>query len=76
MQPVKPTRASLPTAAPRRFDVFVVEDYTKNGEEKANWIRVGVAFENKDGKGFSLQLTAIPVSGKLVMRVYEARQDL
>ena len=60
MQQVKPTRASLPTAAARRFDVFVVEDYTKGGEEKANWIRVGVAFENKDGKGFNVQLTAIP----------------
>jgi hypothetical protein len=76
MQQVKPNRASLPTAAARRFDVFVVEDYTKDGEEKANWIRIGVAFENKDGKGFNLQLTAIPVSGKLVMRLHEPRQDV
>ena len=75
MQQVKPTRASLPTAAARRFDVFVVEDYTKGGEEKANWIRVGVAFENKDGKGFNVQLSALPVSGKLVLRVHEPRQD-
>ena len=76
MQQVKPNRASLPTAAARRFDVFVVEDYTKDGEEKANWIRIGVAFENKDGKGFNLQLTATPVSGKLVMRLHEPRQDV
>jgi len=75
MQQVKPTPASLPTATARRFDVFVVEDYTKDGEERANWIRVGVAFENKDGKGFNVQLTAIPVSGKLVMRLHEPRQE-
>jgi len=75
MQQVKPNRASLPTAASRRFDVFVVEDYTKDGEEKANWIRISVAFENKEGKGLNLQLTAIPVSGKLVMRLHEPRQD-
>ncbi len=50
MQQIKPTRTSVPTAAPRRFDVFVVEDYTKDGEEKASWIRLGVAFENKDGR--------------------------
>ena len=62
---------AIPTT--RRFDVFVVEDYTKDGEEKANWVRVGVAFENKDGKGFNVQLTALPVGGKLVMRVHEPR---
>ncbi len=65
-----------PTApAVRRFDVYVVEDYTKEGAGKANWIRVGVAFENKDGKGFNVQLSALPVSGKLVLRIHEAKQD-
>ena len=59
----------------RRFDVYVVEDYTKEGEEKANWIRVGVAFENKDGKGFNLQLSALPINGKLVMRIHETKPE-
>ena len=59
----------------RRFDVYVVEDYTKEGEEKANWIRVGVAFENKDGKGFNLQLSTLPINGKLVMRVHETKPE-
>jgi hypothetical protein len=59
----------------RRFDVYVVEDYTQAGEEKTNWIRVGVAFENKDGKGFNVQLNALPVAGKLVMRLHEAKPE-
>lgn len=59
----------------RRLDVFVVENYTRDDEEKASWTRVGVAFENKDGKGFNLQLIALPMNGKLVMRVHEPRQD-
>jgi hypothetical protein len=75
MQQIKPSRASVPASAPRRFDVFVVEDYTKDGEEKTNWIKLGVAFENKDGKGFNLQLTAFPVSGKLVMRLHEPKPE-
>jgi hypothetical protein len=75
MQQVKPSRASVPATTPRRFDVFVVEDYTKGGEEKTNWIKLGVAFENKDGKGFNLTLTAFPVSGKLVMRLHEPKTD-
>jgi hypothetical protein len=65
---------NTPAPTARRFDVFVVEDYTKDGEEKANWIKLGVAFENKDGKGFNLQLTAFPVSGKLVMRLHEPKE--
>jgi hypothetical protein len=60
-------------AATRRFDVYVVEDYTKEGEEKANWIRVGVAFENRDGKGFNVQLSTLPINGKLVMRAHAAK---
>ena len=75
MQQIKPNRESLPSPTLRRFEVFVVEDYTKDGEEKANWIRLGVAFENKDSKGFNLQLTAIPVSGKLVMRLHEPKES-
>jgi hypothetical protein len=63
------------TPSTRRFDVYVVEDYTQGGEEKASWIRVGVAFENKDGKGFNVQLSALPVAGKLVMRVHEAKPE-
>jgi hypothetical protein len=59
----------------RRFDVYVVEDYTKEGAEKANWIRVGVAFENKDAKGFNVQLSTLPMNGKLVMRVHEPKQE-
>jgi hypothetical protein len=60
----------------QRFDVFVVEDYKgKGGEEKASWLRVGVAFPHKDGKGFSAELRAVPVSGKLALRLHEAGED-
>jgi hypothetical protein len=29
----------------------------------------------KDGKGFNVQLTALPVNGKLVTRIHEPKQD-
>ena len=32
----------------------------EDGEEKANWIRIGAAFENKDGKGLNVQLSTLP----------------
>lgn len=57
-----------------RYDVLVVENYEDGaGAEKANWTRVGVAFPHKDGNGLNVELRAIPVSGKLVIRRHEAK---
>jgi hypothetical protein len=46
---------------------FVVED---RGEGKdAVWTRVGAAWSHKDGKGFNVQLAALPASGgRIVLR--------
>ncbi len=75
MPQINPTREATSTTAPKRMDVFALNEYTKGGEEKASWLRVGVAFENKDGKGYTLELTALPVNGKLVMRIHEPKQE-
>jgi len=57
-----------------RYDVLVVEKYEDDaGTEKSNWTRVGVAFPHKDGNGLNVELRAIPVSGKLVIRRHEAK---
>lgn len=57
-----------------RYDVLVVENYEDGaGAEKASWTRVGVAFAHKDGNGLNVELRAIPVSGKLVIRRHEAK---
>jgi hypothetical protein len=58
----------------QRYDVLVVEKYEDgSGTEKANWTRVGVAFAHKDGLGMNVELRAIPVSGRLVIRRHEAK---
>src|ERR1700722_8880045 len=57
-----------------RYDVFVVENYEDGaGAEKANWTRVGVAFPHKDENGLNVELRAVPVNGKLVIRLHEAK---
>lgn len=65
-----------------RFDVLSVRKYkTRDGEEKSAWTSVGVAFAQRDGKGFSINLHAIPVPDKesgeirLVMREPKPRDD-
>ena len=44
--------------------VYVVEDEG----EKAFWTKVGAAWAHGDGEGFNVTLTAIPVSGGIVIR--------
>ncbi len=41
---------------------------TERGD-KSYWNRIGAAWENKDGEGFTLQLDFIPVNGgRIVLR--------
>ncbi|MCL4853313.1 MAG: hypothetical protein KJZ78_18305 [Bryobacteraceae bacterium] len=44
--------------------VFVVEGDGKD----AFWTRIGAAWAHRDGQGFNLRLSALPVSGRLVVR--------
>jgi hypothetical protein len=58
-----------------RYDVLVVEKYEDEaGAEKANWTKIGVGFAHKDGNGLNVELKALPVSGKLVIRRHEAKR--
>ena len=44
--------------------VFVIE-----GEgEKAFWTKVGCAWQHQDGNGFNITLSAVPLTGRLVLR--------
>jgi hypothetical protein len=45
-------------------EVYTVID---NGKDKSIWIRVGVAFVNKDGS-LNVKLNALPVNGTLHIR--------
>ena len=42
------------------------------GQDKASWLEIGAAWPNKDGKGFSLKLKAMPMPGaEIVLRILE-----
>jgi hypothetical protein len=50
---------------------FVVEDRDGAGGKEAFWTRIGSAWAHKDGKGFNLQLAALPASGgRIVLREF------
>jgi hypothetical protein len=50
-------------------ECFVVEEREEG--RKAYWTRIGSAWPHKDGKGFNVQLSALPASGgRIVLREF------
>lgn len=57
-------RNDKPTKKPASHSVFLVE-----GEgESSYWTKIGGAWLHEDGEGLNVSLSAIPVSGRLVIR--------
>lgn len=52
---------------------YVAYHVREVGEDKAYYNRVGAAFAHKDGEGHSIQLDALPVDGKIVLRTPKER---
>ena len=51
--------------------VYVVE-----GEgERAFWTKIGAAWQHEDGDGFNVALTAVPLTGRLVIRKPKADRE-
>jgi hypothetical protein len=60
--PVEPA----PAASPTYLNVFTVEEYESNGKTAKKWTKIGAAFPHKEGIGFSIELRAFPIDGRLV----------
>ncbi len=60
-QPQQPTKPV--------YSVFTVEDRGEGNDPF--WLKIGAAFEHKDGKGYNLTLQALPTDGRLVLREYK-----
>ena len=48
---------------------FILYRVDGNGQN-ANWTKIGAAWPNRDGKGFSIRCEAVPLQGRIVMRAY------
>ena len=63
-----PTQLStLPSGSPAYLNVFTVEEFESNGKTQKKWTKIGAAFPHKEGPGFSIELKAFPVDGRLVV---------
>ena len=61
------TTAPAEATAPTYLNVFTVEEYESNGKTQKKWTRIGAAFPHKEGIGFSIELKAFPIDGRLVV---------
>lgn len=50
--------------------VYLVE----GDKENAFWTKIGSAWLHKDGDGFNVQMTAIPLTGRIVIRKRKPKQ--
>jgi hypothetical protein len=48
-------------------DVYAIYDSKIEGRQSTRWVRVGVAFDNRDGS-LNVLLDALPLSGRLQIR--------
>jgi hypothetical protein len=67
VQAPAPLQQSLPTSASTHLNVFTVEEYESNGKAGKRWTKIGAAFPHKEGPGFSIELKAFPIDGRLVV---------
>ena len=61
------TKTPAPAATLTYLNVFTVEEYESNGKTQKRWTKIGAAFPHKEGAGFSIELKAFPVDGRLVV---------
>ncbi|MBN9219526.1 MAG: hypothetical protein J0I79_16395 [Mesorhizobium sp.] len=69
MQPAK----KMPT-----HDILVATPLTEKEKEqgvKPFWTKIGAAWSLPDGSGYSLVLQALPLDGRMVMKVPTAKED-
>ncbi|UVO35884.1 hypothetical protein KUL72_32035 [Bradyrhizobium arachidis] len=55
---------------PAPHAVYVVE-----GGDNAFWTKIGAAWPNQEGKGFNIQLSCLPLNGRLVVREPRANAE-
>lgn len=48
------------------YGVYQVEE--GKGDRKGFWTKIGAAWKHERGDGFSIQLTALPIDGRLIVR--------
>jgi hypothetical protein len=60
-------RPTPSASAPTYLNVITPEEFESNRRPGKRWIKIGAAFPHKEGPGFSIELKAAPLDGRLVI---------
>lgn len=59
----------MTTQTPQQNRPTHIAYHVRDVGEQSYWDRVGVAWQHRDGKGFNVELSCMPIDGKLTLRV-------
>jgi hypothetical protein len=74
-QSTRPVQQPLVPTAITYLHVFTVAEYESNGKSGKHRTKIGAAFPHKEGSGFSIELCAIPLDGRLVVLPPDGNED-
>lgn len=57
----------MTTSAAPSHNAYTVED--RGEDQDPFWLKIGAAWPHKDGKGFNVTLSALPLDGRVVLRL-------
>lgn len=76
MATVTKGRQTQKSASAAYYTASTPVTYTdKSGSEQTAWTRIGTAWKLKDGDGFTVELAALPVNGRLVIKEFTPEED-
>jgi len=54
---------------------FIAYQVSEREGQDSFWTRIGVAFAHKDGKGYNIQFSAVPLDGRITLRVPSEKKE-
>ncbi len=62
------TKSRTTTKASSNPTHYVYQVQNREGDKSAIWTKIGAAWPHQDDKGFNIQLSALPLDGRIVLR--------
>jgi len=60
---------NVPNGAASKAPSHVAYQVRSNEGQKSIWTRIGGAWPHADGQGFNIQLDALPIDGRVTLRI-------
>ena len=64
-----------PQAASSKSPSHIVYHVRDRKEASSIFTRIGAAWPHKDGKGFNIEISVVPIDGRITLRVATEKKD-